>query len=246
MRSVTRPESCLSDLAFEELETGELGSDARAAIEAHLAGCTRCRDRRAELLAEHGALLAAAPDLASLAPARAHAPRARPRSQVIALGATVLALAAAALLVLEPRGPQATPDTRGKGAPHLGFFIKRGERVLPGESGAGVRAGDLVRFTYSSDRERYLALINLDARGAQVYFPADEGAAKRMRAGSEVALDFSVELDATEGDEQVFGLFCDRPLELAPVRAALLRDRALPELSGCAVDRVMLRKELAP
>ena len=68
MRSLSRPEGCISDFAFDELHAGELDAAARLELEAHVSGCARCRGRRDALSVERDALLAAAPDLASLAP----------------------------------------------------------------------------------------------------------------------------------------------------------------------------------
>lgn len=246
MREVSRPEGCSSDLAFDELHAGELAADARAKLEAHLSGCARCLERQAALSCERERLLAAAPSLDALSASRTRAVQPKPRAPLIAIGGAALALAAAAMLMLTRDGVSGS-DTRSKGAPHLGAFVKRGEHVRAAASGARVRPGDLVRFTYSSDRERHIGLVSLDAKGAQIYFPTDgSGTAARARAGSLVALDFSVELDATQGDEQVFGLFCDEPLALEPLRAELARKGALPALAGCAVDRLVLHKELTP
>jgi len=250
MRSLSRPEGCLSDFAFDELHAAELEPSVRREVEAHLSDCARCRDRREALSREREALLASVPELAALTqprPPRASRSVSRPRA--IALAGTALALAAAALLMLRPKTDEQVTDTRSKGAARLGLFVKRGERVFRAETGATVRPGDLVRFTYSSERARHLAVLNLDPHTAQVYFPTDASAdarALRVRAGSDVALDFSVELDATAGDEHVFGLFCDEPIALAPLRTELEEKRALPDLAGCAVERLVLHKELTP
>jgi len=245
MRSLSRPEGCISDFAFDELHAGELEVEARRELEAHLDGCARCRARGQALSRERAALLVAAPDLASLSPARA---RRSPSRTLVAAG-TVLAAAAAVLLLVVPKGEQPRSELRSKGAPRLGMVVKRGERTFRVESGARARAGDLVRFTYSSDAARHLAILGLDARAAQVYYPTHAGAggrALRVHAGSDTALDFSVELDATAGDEQLYGLFCDEPVALEPVRAELERERVLPALRGCDVDRLVLHKEPTP
>jgi hypothetical protein len=249
VRSLSRPEGCISDLAFDELHVGEIEASARLPLQAHLASCARCREHGEALRRERNELIARAPDLAALSPTRSPATRSKLRSRAVVL-TTVLAAAAAVLLMLVPKEQEPRAPTRSKGAPLLGLVIKRGEQVFRAESGARARAGDLVRFTYSSERARHLAVIGLDARAAQVYFPTAESAsgraAQRVPAGSDAALDFSVELDATPGDEQVYGLFCDEPIALEPLRAALEHKRALPELEGCAVDHLVLHKELAP
>jgi hypothetical protein len=52
-----------------------------------------------------------------------------------------------------------------------------------------------------------------------------------------VALPLATRLDATVGEERVMGLFCDRPVELEPLRAGLEAGagEAIPE--GCKVTR---------
>jgi hypothetical protein len=244
VRSLSRPEDCISDLAFDELHAGELAAPARLALESHLARCERCRARASALAAERRALLAVATRLPVLSP------RARPRTRLPlpAAAVTALAVAACALLWLKAAPEPSEPDARRKGAPHLGMFIKRGERVWRAESRAVVRAGDRLRFTYSSDRECHLALLGLDAQHASVYLPEQAKLANRalrILPGTDVALDFGVELDASAGEERVHGIFCAQSFELEPLRAALEAKRALPELPSCTVDTLVLSKERA-
>jgi Domain of unknown function (DUF4384) len=60
---------CLSEFALDKLMAGELGAEAAAAAREHLAGCTDCTARLAELAADRDAYRAALP----AAPARAFA-----------------------------------------------------------------------------------------------------------------------------------------------------------------------------
>lgn len=241
MQPVILDDACVSDLELDEWFSGELDADAEANAAAHFATCVRCAARRSALQREREAFLAAAPSFdahARLLAGEPHAPRpARTRTWI---GAAVLAAAAAMLIALLPMRDRLA--TRSKGGPHLGFFVKRGAQVSHGSSGEAVQPGDLVRFTYSSERERYLALFNLDARRASVYFPAG-AMAMPVRAGVDVALDFSVELDAELGAEHVYALFCARPFALEPLRAQLQAAQHLDAPPDCEIDSIALVKE---
>jgi hypothetical protein len=261
-------ETCVSDLELDEWFSGELDVDAEANAAAHFATCVRCTARRTALQREREAFLAAAPSFdahARLIAGERPAPPAS-RTRVWWIGGSVLGAAAAVLIAVLPVRDRLVE--RSKGAPHLGFFVKRGAQISRGSSGEAVQPGDLVRFTYSSARERYLALLNLDARRASVYYPAGAmmagtapalrgGAttdtapalrgsatvATRIRAGIDVPLDFSIELDAELGAEHVYAVFCDQPFALDPLRAQLETARGLRAPPGCEIDMVALVKE---
>jgi hypothetical protein len=100
-------------------------------------------------------------------------PVARSRSPWRWLAPPLLAACAAVgFIVLRPAlQPQAAGETRSKGKPRLGFFVKRGENVARGETDTAVYSGDALRFVYSIDRPYFLAIYSADARGISVYFP---------------------------------------------------------------------------
>jgi hypothetical protein len=122
--------------------------------------------------------------------------------------------------------------------------VKRGSDVRRGERGDTLAPGDALRFTYTNPQRSYFALFNLDAQAASIYFPGAASAAP-LRGGSQVALDFSVELDAQLGEERVFGVFCSEPFELEPLRAALKANGGLPARPGCQFDVITIHKEPA-
>jgi hypothetical protein len=146
-----------------------------------------------------------------------------------------------ALLMMRAAPGLEPPATRIKGGPSASFFIKRGERVTRGVSGATVQPGDALRFTYTSEQDVHLALLGLDARTASVYFPSGQRAAP-VAAGRDVALDFSIELDAQLGEEQIHALFCSEPVELEPLRAQLASARQLRAPASCTAQRIVLHK----
>jgi hypothetical protein len=150
-------------------------------------------------------------------------------------GALAAAAAAAGLVLLPPPEPA---GTRIKGAaPALAMYVRHGGEVRRAAPGERVAAGDAVRFAVSLPEPAYVAVLSLDPAGqASVYFPEGERA-QRVKAGMDVALPLATRLDATVGEEQVFGLFCDRPLELAPVRALVDAAAAGAAPAGCQVTR---------
>lgn len=227
---------CLSDLSFDELFADELAGSERLRLDAHLAVCTRCRARRAELQAERQRFQATRP----LVPAWL-APEAKIKVRKRHYGALVLA-ALGLLALLRPQ-----PEERAKGGELLGFYVKRGAQIHQGSVNERLSPGDQLRFTYSSERARYLAVLSVDAaQRASVYFPAS-GQAQRVSAGKQVALPSAVELDAVLGAERVLAIFCDQPFPLAPLESALAQRREpLPLAADCVTDQLVLHKEAPP
>jgi hypothetical protein len=132
---------------------------------------------------------------------------------------------------------------RSEGSPSIGFSIQRGDKILRGASGDVVLPGDRIRFTYSSERVAQFALLRASHDRAVVDFPRATTTVP-LPAARDAALELEVELDKRAGAEHVFGLFCEAPLELEPVRAALQKDGDLPDVPGCSVDTVTLQKKL--
>ena len=233
-----RPDGCISDLRFDHWLAGELDGAQVSELEGHVSSCARCAGRKRELEQQQAEFLAAAPALRS-----GRGTVTRTRRTWLAPAAGGLALAAAVLLAVLPKGSEA-PGTRRKGGERIGFFVKRGELVARGQSGERVRPGDSLRFTYSSSEPRYLAILSLDgAQHASVYFP--EGArAQQLPAGADSALPSSVELDDVLGTERIMGLFCEAAIELEPVRARLAREGAgFVTPAGCLKHELTIVKE---
>ncbi len=244
-----RPSSeCLSDLALDEW----LALEAEPAIEerhaAHMAGCAYCSSRHAERKASNAAFLAIAPGLSlrRAQPARSRA--ARPRLW----WAGGLAAAASVLLLLTFTGRQPDVGTRGKGGARLGFYVKSGDVVRQGAPGERVRPGDALRFIIPHGERRYLAVLGRDSRGViSVYFPAGDVAARPSveeseRLGQNVALDGSVVLDDAPGSEQLFGVFCDAPVPIDPLRASLAGQGRPSPPAGCEMAETSIAKQAPP
>jgi len=243
MQQLSGNQPCLSNLVLDEWFAGELDAEARVRAEDHLLGCSRCAARRDALAGERSGFLQAAPDLRALQ-ARVVGRTPRPKRgwpAVVPALVSAGALAAIALIALQPANRPAGTRSKGGTQPQLGLFVKHGARIARAASGDTVHPGDRVRFTYTSDRDRHLALLNRDALGARIYYPSGPHAA-RVAAGSGVALDFSVELDAAPGVERMVAVFCDGPFLVEPLRVALAAGSRITPAKGCVVDTIDLRK----
>jgi hypothetical protein len=237
---LSRPQECASDLVLDQWASDELEASAREHVERHVATCAHCRARHEVLERERVQFYASAPSFDSHARQFVKKPERQPRPRDVRMRALIgaAAIAAVASLVVLPE----TLGTRLKGGPSIGYFVKRGGQVRPGDAASVLHAGDLLRFTYSSEQDRYLALFNRDSRSVTVYYPTGPHSS-RVHAGSRVALDFSVELDDAPGSEHVYALFCAQAFETSPLRAALASTGNLPVPDGCELDTLTLRKE---
>jgi hypothetical protein len=239
-----RPE-CVSDLAFDQLlgESAERGQRAR--VQAHLASCVRCTLRYEELAGQRTGFLERVPSWQQLHARQDVRKLSRGRRGLLWSGGA-LVMAAGLVLALSLASPASTAPAAGlrsKGGPRIGAYVKHGERVTSADDGSTVVPGDHVRFTYSSDEPVHFALLDRDAVRATTYFPLG-AETERVAAGHDVALDFSIKLDAQPGSEQIYGLFCEQPAQLEPLRAALQATGRLAAPPHCRVDVLTLEKKV--
>ncbi len=216
-----RWQACLSAFRLDRFRLGELPTEEAAEVRAHLSSCARCR------AAEEGLAAAQSDYLALAAPLRRPARAGR----AVAWGVGAVALAATCVLALQPAG------IRSKGAAtSVGMFVQHQQRVRRALPGEAVAPGDVVRFVYSSQQPRYLAILSLDGAGvASVYFP-DGPETVRVEAAEEAPLPLGTRLDGVLGEERVVALFCEQPRTLEPVRQALQAAApALPQVPGCTL-----------
>lgn len=224
---------CLSDLRIDQLLAEELSAPERFAFHAHLSICAACRKRFAAIDAARAQFITLHPMAPEWLPSE------RKRPSAVRYYAPLLLAAIALLALVRP-----SFELRTKGSEALGFYVKRGAQVRRGSVAEPVHPGDHLRFSYSTSRARYLAILRVDAaHRASAYFPATPDAA-RVEPGTERLLASAIELDAVLGGEQVLAVFCDRPFALAPLLTRLARSE--PELqlpADCVTDRLMLEKE---
>jgi hypothetical protein len=227
---------CISDLAFDTCIAGELPDEERRALEVHLGHCTRCRLQREVFLSQRAVFLERVPSW------DAFVRRSDRWSRSRFVGVGGLLVAAAALLLVNLPKPESL-DTRSKGRGHFGVFVKHGERVTRALHGEPVRPGDYLRFTYSTPTRSEFAVLHRDARSASVYYPLGASTVS-ISPGRDVALDFSIRLDDEPGEELLYGLFCDEPTALEPLRATLEATGELTAPAHCRVEMVALPKQL--
>lgn len=244
MRTLVREDVCLSNYALDRWFTGQLSDDESRAMQAHMDACPRCSLRCDELSRQRAAFYTRAPSWDAFEKRRSAAPvihRPAGRAWTLSL------MAAAGLLVLGigvgfgGSELRSVATERSKGGPSIGFFVKRGERIRRGATGEEVIPGELLRFTYTTERPLYFALLHADSAGATVHFPMQPNAA-RIDAGREIPLDFSIRLDSRLGTERVYGVFCEEAIALEPIRIRLARTGSLSGLPQCRVDPLELTK----
>jgi hypothetical protein len=216
--------ACVSSLVLDRIALGEPVPDD---VRAHVQGCARCS---AQL--ERMKPLEPLPSLRVV-------PLRPPRKRwLLSAGAAGLAAAAAvALVARQPAGER----VKGSGQ-SLSMFVQHGAAVRQAGPHELVAAGDAVRFAVTSPVSSYVAVLSLDPRGrGSVYFPLG-AVAQSVPAGADVALPLGTRLDESVGEERIVGLFCDKPVELEPIRAALEGGHvAAPE--GCQVVRWSFEKK---
>ena len=68
----------------------------------------------------------------------------------------------------------------------------------------------------------FVMIASVDGAGrANLYVPYEGTTSVRIKPGRRVEMEGSIVLDASRGPERVFAIFSRRPLDAAPVRAAL-------------------------
>jgi hypothetical protein len=247
---------CASHLIFDRWQAGELPPDEIAKLEAHLAACPRCSERRDALLGNHEVFDVATPDWlrdAAREPAGAEPiltpPSARSASPLasvsrgarwLPVGASVVALAAVIFLVVRSRQSGSIDEReRLKGGATLGYHVKHDGIVREGTAGEALAPGDAVQFSYSANRSGHLAVFSVDgAKRASTYWPRGERATP-VTLGRDVSLPESIVLDDVLGPETIYALLCAEPVLVEPIRSELERfPEREPRVEGCTTERL--------
>jgi hypothetical protein len=244
-------DGCLSDLALDQLLTGEeAGSLAAEARRRHTAQCPACAGRLADLERQAARFLADRPRL----DARRSAP-ARPARWI----AGTLAAAAAAAAIALARAPAPPSDVRLKGSIiAVEVFAKDANGlVAPLLAGGVAHPGDGLRFRLTARRDGHAGLVSVDGAGrASSYGPQGEGGRLApLAAAQPTLLDGSIVLDQVLGRERLFAFLCRDRLEtdrlVRAVQAAVdARPSASPSAADlgldCAVGAFWFTKAAAP
>ncbi|HEU4581382.1 MAG TPA: zf-HC2 domain-containing protein [Polyangiaceae bacterium] len=248
-----RGSECASDLQLDQLFTGELSAAAMRTLRAHLASCSACAGRYAELDAERAGFAEQEPGLEELlgSPLEQRVPR-PPRAlwlgRIALPAAAVLALGVGWTVLLRERSDQNESEspvesTRAKGAgAAFGFVVRRGERSFAGEPGEVLHPGDVLRFTLSSALPSYAGVWGVDALGRVSPYQAGAQLAF-VPAGRQQALPEAAELDESLGSERLIAVVCSRPVPASEVGAALGADPGAPRLpDGCSSETLAIVK----
>lgn len=243
-----RDEACPSALAFDRWLADELGPAKVEELERHLATCARCQSSIREVRLARAAFSGEPPPWLAQPLVSPPAP-ADGRSRRGAIAAVVGGVGLAAVIVLWARGPAesrldvGSATTRSKGTARVSLFVQHAGAVRLASDGEHVLPGDAIEFAYSTDRSEYLAVVSVDGADHASAYYAREGRAVRVEAARGVPVDQSTVLDATLGEEVLYALFCDHPIEVGPVVSALdAAPRRAPSPAGCVVDRHTLVK----
>ncbi|MGB5809991.1 MAG: hypothetical protein WBG86_05635 [Polyangiales bacterium] len=230
-------EDCVSDFAMDRLLVGELVQEEAAALRGRIRACPHCQARLDELREEQRAF--------SARPIPIHLGRRR-SSTVRAAVALVAAAAAAALFVQLP----VTDDgvIRTKGGAWAGYTVVAPDGAVRGDQDSGLAyPGDELQWNVHIDEPRYAAVLSRDPTGnVSVYFPDSNVAALvSPRDGRTQTLRLAARLDGLLGEEDLFILLCETPVQLAPLLAEL-RDNTESFPAECTVSEHILLKKASP
>lgn len=222
--STSGPGPHAREIELRRLRAEELAGDERTRLEAHLAGCGRCRARLDGLADEDRAFMQAIPfdrfaggvERAQRVPAR---PRAAWRRVLLAPALGVLA-AAAFLLVLRGdgdrfnriKGDAVTAELRIAGADG------RQRALAPGQS-LRLAPGDRLRVGYRTKEARHLAVLSVDDAGVVSSIYPEQGAA--LAAPPAAALGYlqgSFELTG-KGRERIYVVLAPKPFSVEAAAA---------------------------
>jgi len=215
-----------SSLRLDALALNGVTDAERRELEAHLAACAHCR-AESESAATLRAQFSDEVYRQGLRGVRNR--MAPPRSwwRMLLPASAALAVAVAAVLIVELPHSAVEPAYSAKGGPSLRLFGRR-----PGASqgqgttfvvtdGAHLQAGDQLRFAVANQPGGYLMVASVDGRGhASIYFPFDGQTSAPVTAAA-AELPGSVILDDAAGPERLFALWSTQPLSRAAVLSSL-------------------------
>lgn len=204
-----------TDLELERSLAGDLPPDRARALEREATDADRAR--LDELRAEHQAYLGAIDVDAEVRRIEQRAARIKPEPRVAwwrwMVGGGILVAAAAAALVFVRPGKPAPDDREIKGG-DISLIIHTPSRQLA--SGDTVAPGERIRFEINAGRPGHVAIVGVDASGAQtVYVPYGGTAAASFDPGARV-LPGAIQLDAAPGDETFYALYSEQPFAITP------------------------------
>jgi len=224
----------VKELALRRFFAGELGDKERPAIEAHAAGCPRCRARIKELGDEQRRFeqdisfdrFAAGVERAARIPRRVPAQR----RAIVRWAFPTLGLAAAMALAIAVgplRRPEPTGANRVKGEAITVMIGGRGRearRTTVTDAPERLAPGERIRIGYRVLGQDYLVAVSIDDQGEVSPIYPESGASVALPGvkgdpTATIYLPDSVEFTG-KGRERLIVLRSDRPLDVDAVKKA--------------------------
>jgi hypothetical protein len=210
----------LSTFAIDALALAALDDTARAAAEAHLAGCDRCRA-----------------DRDAAADARAHfttvvLPRTqpRPRRRWWLIAAPAVAAAVLVCFAMWPAPTPRAPELGIKGGPAMQVFVAHDDTVFALQDGETLEPGDRLRFVAEPNGARFVLIASIDGAGAvTTYVPYGGTESLPLDGAERIEVPGSIALDTAPGPERIFALFSAAPIAAADVEREL---HAIPDAAA--------------
>jgi hypothetical protein len=234
----------LSTLALHRLRYGEITGAEREEAATHLQGCTRCQARLAVQERERAAfVLEPVPEsLRGSSFLRGLRGRGLPR---ILLPVAAVAVAAGALAVALPALRSTDPDagTEGNRILYRGFlpaievWVDEGDGPRPLLPDEALAEGDRVQLRYDAHGAAHVALAGRDSSGVvEIYTLSAPSGTGLLTAP------FALELDDSTGEQELFVVTSDGPLDENVVNDAL----AGTTFGGVTVSRIAFPKRSDP
>lgn len=254
------PRTAIRDWQLERYRLGELPVADLDAIRTALATDGDLAERLAridrsdrEILARHSPAVMGPSIRARAASGDAGPPRPAVAPHRLALAlACGLVLAAAGVLLVPGRVPDATVDTtRVKGlAPRLFVYRKAPTGAEELSAGAAARENDVVQLAYQAAGRHFGTIVSIDGRGVVTrHLPAAGTVASPLKTGPPFALPEAYRLDDAPGFERFYFVTADQPFAVDLVLTAVSHPAgtegrlALP--AGLDQYSFALRKETA-
>ena len=214
---------------LERLVVDDPRAPVRPVLRVHIASCDRCSMRQRALEAARSGHLAKYDVRAFAATVLARAAQPEPvRRRGLAALSPAWIMLAAGLMILAPvvgvlwyTGAGSTLLGLSDAGP-LRITLQRGNEARPLRDGSQLESGDRLSVSYSLDRPRHLLLLGVDAGGTiRRYFPSDASQAEPLVAARSAQLPVDLSSDTARGDEHLFALVSDAPLDEVAVRGSL-------------------------
>ena len=144
-----------------------------------------------------------------------------------------VAAAAVIFLIVKPDVSPDTPGVRMKGTLSMVVHRERDGVAAQIMSGEHVREGDRLRFEVTAAEPGHLMVLGREASGATyLVYPLAGGGRSVPQPAGRKALPGSVALDASQGRERLFTVWCPEAFERDAVK---LSDRGAAAIDGCSV-----------